>query len=232
MISVENLIYHADDFSIQADLKILGGQFCAVLGPSGAGKSTLLSLIAGFEKPQSGKIYLDGKNAERLTPSQRPVSMVFQDHNVFHHLTVWKNVALGISPRLKLSYSQRSDVDAALVDVGLTAMADRLPSQISGGEAQRIALARVLVRRRKILLLDEPFGALDPGLRLQMLNEVKRLAAAQHLTVMMVTHQPDDAMRIADHVIFVSNGQVAKPVTTETFFQSPVSAEIATYLGR
>jgi thiamine transport system ATP-binding protein len=230
MIEIKNGKYETVGFSLDVDLNVSAGEFCAVLGPSGAGKSTLLSVIAGFENLTSGTILLDGKSVSDI-PSQRPVSMVFQDHNVFAHLDVWTNVALGISPALKLSDGQRMEVESALSRVGILPLAKRKPGQISGGERQRIALARVLIRNKPILLLDEPFAALDPGLRRDMLELVLDLQRERNLTVLMVTHQPEDTKLAAKKIVFISDGKVRDAVSIDNFFTSHDDA-MQNYLGR
>ncbi len=231
MIRVENGLYRSGDFTLTCDFEIAAGQFCAVLGPSGAGKSTLLSLLAGFENLNSGRIILDDIDVTSLSPDQRPVSMVFQDNNVFPHLTVAQNVGLGLSPSLRLSQDQVKVVEEALEHVQLSTLAQRRPGEISGGERQRVALARVLVRAKKILLLDEAFAALDPGLRQNLLERVVAIAKSRHLTVLTVTHQPAEVRAVADHVMFVAGGKVHAPVDTRKFFASKDGA-IAAYLGR
>ncbi len=232
MILIDKAQYKNKKFSLGIDLHVKPQSFSAVLGASGAGKSTLLSIIAGFEKLSAGKLCLDGTDMQDISPADRPVSMVFQDHNVFGHLSVWDNVALGISPSLKLNADQSEQVDAALARVGLSQYAKRKPGSISGGERQRVALARVLVRKRKILLLDEPFAALDPGLRHDMLDLVSSLKREHGLTVLMVTHQPEEAQRAADQIIFVAEGRVREPVSVLDFFTIKTDAAIETYLGK
>ena len=229
MIDVSEGHYQSEGFTLDIDLHIPASEFCAVLGPSGAGKSTFLSLISGFENLQGGSIKLNGQ-AAAPSPAARPVSMVFQDHNVFAHLNVWANVALGIAPSLVLTEAQKHQVHSALERVGIAGLALRKPGEISGGERQRIALARVLVRKQPILLLDEPFAALDPGLRKDMLRLVMDLQRQHGLTVLMVTHQPDDALFATEKIIFVSKGKVHKPVFRTAFFSSQ-DADIRRYLG-
>jgi thiamine transport system ATP-binding protein len=230
MIEIRNGRYETEGFTLDVGLNVAPGEFCAVLGPSGAGKSTLLSIIAGFEDLRRGEIYLNGITAHKQ-PSSRPVSMVFQDHNVFAHLDVWANVALGISPSLKLNAKQDTDIENALTRVGLQTLAKRKPGEISGGERQRVALARVLVRNKPILLLDEPFAALDPGLRRDMLDLVSDLQKERNLTVLMVTHQPEDTKHAAKKVIFVSDGVVRDSIPTKDFFISH-DHQIEKYLGK
>jgi thiamine transport system ATP-binding protein len=229
MIEIRNGIYESNDFRLAINLNILKGDFCAVIGPSGAGKSTLLSIVAGFENLNSGALLLDGDIANSL-PANRPVSMVFQEHNVFAHLNVWDNVALGILPSLRLSAAQKLDVENALSHVGLQTLGHRKPGEVSGGERQRIALARTLVRNRPILLLDEPFAALDPGLRKSMLRLLSEIQVERALTVLLVTHQPDDAKKIAQKIVFVADGKVNEAVDTKTFFSTTTHA-MQNYLG-
>lgn len=232
MILIENAVFQKKKFSLGVDLHVKPQSFAAILGGSGAGKSTLLSIIAGFEDLGQGKLWLNGADMQHISPASRPVSMIFQDHNVFAHLSVWDNVALGISPSLKLNVEQKAEVDAALARVGLSQYAKRKPGNISGGERQRVALARVVVRKRKILLLDEPFAALDPGLRHDMLDLVSELRREHSLTVLMVTHQPEEALLAADEIIFVANGKVREPVASKTFFDMHGDRAIDAYLGK
>jgi thiamine transport system ATP-binding protein len=230
MIRIEDGRYSYEDFQLTMDFEIAQGAFVAVIGPSGAGKSTLLAIIAGFEKLSQGRLWIDGKDFSNTAPAQRPLSMVFQDHNVFPHLSAFDNVALGISPSLKLTATQIEDVSNSLDRVGIGQLAQRLPGDMSGGERQRIALARALLRDRPILLLDEPFAALGPALRRDMLDLVRELQVERNLTVLMVTHDPADARRGADHVIFVGDGVVRNPQPTEQFFTAGDEA-VKAYLG-
>jgi thiamine transport system ATP-binding protein len=233
MIEIRKGIYHSGDFHLAMDFAIERGVCVGVLGTSGAGKSTLLSIIAGFEALHGGTITLAGKIATAMPPNLRPTSVVFQDNNCFAHLSAWDNVALGISPSLKLDHEQRKTVDAALQRVNISHLAMRLPGAMSGGERQRIALARVLVRNQPILLLDEPFAALGPGLRHDMLNLVLQLKDEKKLTVLMVTHDPSDAQAICEQILFVdpTQGLVRQPVKTNVFFSSHHDAAVRDYLG-
>jgi thiamine transport system ATP-binding protein len=230
MIRIENGLYRSGQFTLACNFEVADGQFCAVLGPSGAGKSTLLSVLAGFEQLERGRIILEGVDCTSTPPAARPVSMVFQDNNVFPHMTVEQNVALGISPSLRLTAEQKHLVADALEQVQLSALAGRRPGDISGGERQRVALARVLVRAKKILLLDEAFAALDPGLRQNLVHRVQTIAQQRRLTVLMVTHQPDEVRAVSDSVIFVSNGEVHAPVSTHSFFTDKSDA-VRSYIG-
>jgi thiamine transport system ATP-binding protein len=231
VITFINGSYVYGGFSLAVQCRVNAGNLVAVLGPSGAGKSTLLDLIAGFQTLRSGKLELNGVDHTSIAPAQRPVSMVFQDSNCFAHLDAWKNVALGISPSLHLTDGERDRVGDALQRVGLHHLADRMPGDMSGGERQRIALARALVRNRPILLLDEPFAALGPALRGEMLGLVHELHREKKLTTLLVTHNPGDAKRVAEQVIFVDAGRVREPVATADFFQKIDDPAVRDYLG-
>jgi len=213
------------------DLAVEAGEFLALIGPSGAGKSTLLSLIAGFDRPEAGRVLVDGVDITQKRPAERPVTLLFQDNNLFSHLPIADNVGLGIDPGLRLDAAGRDRVQRALAEVGLGGFGGRLPAQLSGGERQRAALALALVRDRPILLLDEPFAALGPALRREMLDLVNRMRRARGLTVLMVSHQPSDALYAADRTAFVEDGQIAHVAPTPAFFEAPQPASVAAYLG-
>jgi thiamine transport system ATP-binding protein len=207
-VALDKATFLYEDMAMAFDVAVPAGTIVAVMGPSGSGKTTLLNLVAGFETPASGRVLIDGRDVTADPPSARPVSMVFQENNLFSHLDVAANVGLGRSPALRLSAEDRAAVAAALARVGLAGKEGRLPRELSGGERQRVALARVLVRDRPVLLLDEPFAALDPVLRGEMVELVAELNRRQGMTVLMVTHDPGDAARIADKALLLDNGQV------------------------
>jgi thiamine transport system ATP-binding protein len=230
-IDLEAVAFRYEDMQMRFDLHVEDGECLAVIGPSGAGKSTLLSLIAGFERAGSGRIRIGGQDVTRQHPSVRPVTMLFQDHNLFAHLDVAANVGLGIHPGLKLTAADRARVEAALEQVGLGGLAERLPSQLSGGERQRVALARSLVRDRPVLLLDEPFAALGPALRREMLDLVRALQAARKLTVLLVSHQPEDALYAATRTAFVHDGHVLQVGATRDLLDGAAGPELRAYLG-
>lgn len=191
------------------DLTLGQGRLAIVTGPSGAGKSTLLNLIAGFEEPESGHIRLDGKDCTSLAPSERPVSMLFQEHNLFSHLSVADNVGFGITARRRLTPTERDKVGAALARVGLEGKEKRLPHELSGGERQRAAFARTLLADRPVLLLDEPFASLGPGLRQEMMALLFSLQQEKPRTVLAVTHHPLEWREFADSYYFVEAGHIA-----------------------
>ena len=230
-VELDAVAFRYEDMQMRFDLQVEDGECLAIIGPSGAGKSTLLALIAGFERAGSGSIRIGGQDVTRLHPSVRPVTMLFQDHNLFAHLDVAANVGLGIHPGLKLTAADRGRVESALEQVGLAGFAQRLPAQLSGGERQRVALARSLVRDRPVLLLDEPFAALGPALRREMLDLVRALQAARGLTVLLVSHQPEDALYATTRTAFVSDGHVLQVGATRDLLDGAAGAELRTYLG-
>lgn len=200
------------------------GEMIAVLGPSGAGKSTLLNLIAGFLQPASGSIMIENHDHTRTPPSRRPVSMLFQENNLFTHLTVRQNIALGMDPGLKLNDTQRQKLELIAGQMGITGFIDRLPGELSGGQRQRVALARCLVREQPVLLLDEPFSALDPALRQEMLALVQEVCQRQKLTMLMVSHSIEDAARIAPRSVVIAEGRILWDGETEALVSGKASA--------
>ncbi len=231
MLTLAGLVFRYEDLVMRFDLEVARGECVAVIGPSGAGKSTLLALIAGFEAPEAGRIRIDGRDVTQEPPARRPVTSLFQDHNLFPHLTAAENVGLGIHPGLTLDAAARAKVAEALAHVGLSGLEQRLPGQLSGGERQRVALARSLVRRRPLLLLDEPFAALGPAQRYQMLDLVNALARGSGFTVLFVSHQPEDARHAATRVLFLEAGRILCDGPTEAIFAPPLPAPLAAYLG-
>lgn len=218
------------DFSLAADLEIAAGARVAVIGASGSGKSTFLSLISGFLRPDQGRLIWDGHDLTDLPPGKRPVSTLFQDQNLFPHLTVAQNVGLGLRPDLRLSPDQAARRDEALARVGLAGMGPRLPAQLSGGQQSRVALARVLLRARPILLLDEPFGALGPALKSDMLTLLEQIAGETGATVLMVTHDPQDARQFAPETVLIEDGRARAPVPTGPLLDNPPPG-LRAYLG-
>lgn len=192
------------------NLNVKAGERVAIIGESGAGKSTLLNLIAGFEFPAQGEIWLNDKNHTRSAPYERPVSMLFQENNLFPHLTVQQNLALGLKPSLKLTALEQKKIEQVACSVGLGDYLQRLPNSLSGGQKQRVALARCLLRDKPILLLDEPFSALDQKLRVEMLALIAKLCDEKDLTLLLVTHQPSELIGSIDQVLVVENGQISQ----------------------
>lgn len=208
MLTVNQVKYHYHNEMFAFDLEVQPQSIVALMGPSGAGKSTLLALMAGFIDPVSGDITVSGQSVLGEPPHKRPFAMLFQEHNLFAHLSVRDNIGLGIHPGFKLSQSQREQIEKAAQLVGLTDYLDRLPEQLSGGQRQRVALARCFVQPHPVWLLDEPFSALDPILREEMLVLVQSLARERGVTVVIVTHHLSDAKAIASHFAFMANGRV------------------------
>jgi len=216
MLTLNKLTYLYEHLPMRFDLQIDAGERVAILGPSGAGKSTLLSLTAGFLSPVSGQILLNGTDHSATPPAKRPVSMLFQENNLFSHLTVRQNMGLGLHPGLKLTAQQKQELEEIARQVGLSDCLARLPSQLSGGQRQRVALARCLLRSQPILLLDEPFSALDPALRSEMLSLLDKVCGQRHLTLLMVSHNLDDAARIAPRTLLIVDGRI--------FYDGPTQA--------
>ena len=230
MLRFDKVVLAQDDFRLTADWEVAAGARVAVIGPSGAGKSTLLAAVAGFFAPQSGRILWQGGDLGPMDPGARPVTILFQDQNLFPHLTLAQNLGLGLRPDLRLSAAQQAQVANVLDRVGLAGMGARKPAQISGGQIGRAALARALLRARPVLLLDEPFSALGPALKAEMLALVGEVAAETGAVVMMVTHDPADAVAFADKTVLVADGVAAAPVETASLFADPPPA-LRAYLG-
>ena len=212
MLNIQDLQYqykNADD-TYTYELEVKPSEIVAILGESGSGKSTLLDIIAGFIEPSSGAIILDDNALLGQSVEKRPITILFQKQNLFEHLTVQKNILLGVSKVLKDSIEEVEKVQDILKEVGLEAHEHKLASQLSGGQQQRVALARVLIRREPILLLDEPFTGLDEKTRLEMLDLVKKITLEQKLHTIMITHDEEDAKRIADHVYHMQNHALVK----------------------
>ena len=208
MLTLEDLSLSQDGFDLSLTADIAQGDRVALLGASGSGKSTLLSLIAGFLSPDRGRILCDGRDMTHAPVAARPMSILFQDSNLFPHLSVFDNVALGLRPDLRLSAQDRVRVDDCLSRVDLHGFGDRRPSALSGGQQARVALARMLLRDRPIALLDEPFAALDPGLKTEMLARMRELCDERGLTLVMACHDLRDAERLCDRLWLLEDGKL------------------------
>lgn len=230
MLTVEDVRVTLDDFELAGSFEVAQGQRVAVIGPSGAGKSTLLGALGGYI-PCAGRIIVNGRDVSDADPDKRGIATLFQDGNLFPHLTLAQNVGLGLRPSLRLNAGDADRVARALERVGLKALGERKPGGVSGGQQSRAALARVLVQGKPLLLLDEPFAALGPALRGEMLDLTSELARDTGATVLMVTHAPQDAERAADLVIFVDAGRVDPPRPVADIMADPPEA-LRTYLGR
>ena len=230
MLTLDALTVRQGGFELHANWSVAAAERVAIIGPSGGGKSTLLMAIAGFIPAVSGRVLWQGRDLGDVPPGARPVSMLFQDQNLFPHLTLAQNLGLGLSPDLRLTAAQQGQIEAVLRRVGLGDMGARKPAQLSGGQQGRAALARALLRARPVLLLDEPFAALGPALKVEMLEVVAEVASETGAAVLMVTHDPADARRFADKTVLVVEGVAQAPQPTAALFANPPDA-LRDYLG-
>ena len=224
MLRLEDVSRTLGSFRLSLSLTLTPGARLAVLGPSGGGKTTLLSLIAGFLRPDSGRVLIDGADMTSRPVQDRPLSILFQEGNLFPHLSAFDNVALGLKPNLKLDELDRQAVTRALDQVGLTGMGARKPGDLSGGQRSRVALARMLLRRKPLALLDEPFAALDPGLRREMLALVDQLCRAEGLTLVMVSHDLRDAEQLCTHLCLLETGSLVLNGSLPPLLRDPPEA--------
>jgi len=229
MLTLNNLTYLYQHLPMRFSFEVQAGQRLAILGPSGAGKSTLLSLLGGFLPVSQGSLIMNGVDHTGSVPAARPVSMLFQENNLFPHLTVQQNMGLGLHPGLKLTPEQQQQITAIAEQTGLQALLTRLPGQLSGGQRQRVALARCLLRNQPILLLDEPFSALDPALRGEMLQLVRSVCESRNITLLMVSHSLEDAQQIASRSLVVVDGRIYWDGSTEHLISG--ESEAAAILG-
>ena len=224
-----NFSFEENYLAISANLSLESDKIYAIIGPSGAGKSTFLNLISGFSEISSGSILWNEQEISDLPPSKRNISILFQDNNLFPHLSVWRNLALAVSHWPKISNDDEAKLHSVISEVGIRGLENRKPSQLSGGQQSRVALARVLLQKNKILLLDEPFAALGPSLKDQMLELIEKFARNRGLLVLMVTHDPADANKIASQTIVVKNNKVHTPLNTNKALD-PINGPLADYL--
>jgi len=212
-------------------LGIAQGETFSLLGPSGCGKTTLLRLAAGFERPDRGRILLDGKDITDLPPEKRPVNTVFQNYALFPHLTVRENIGFGLRMARRGKTEVRREVDAMLALTQLGEQADKPPAQLSGGQKQRVAIARALVNKPRVLLLDEPLAALDLKLRQHMLGELRRLHEEVGITFIYVTHDQDEALSLSDRIGVMNHGRLAQVGTPEELYERPQNRFVASFIG-
>jgi sulfate/thiosulfate transport system ATP-binding protein len=210
---------------------IASGSLSALLGPSGGGKSTLLRVIAGLEQPDSGTVLINGVDATRLAPQKRNVGFVFQHYAAFKHLTVYRNVAFGLEVRKRPRAEVRKRVTELLELVHLEQMAGRYPSQLSGGQRQRMALARALAVEPQVMLLDEPFGALDAQVRKELRSWLRRLHDEVHVTTVFVTHDQEEAMDVADEIVVLADGAVQQVGSPAHIYENPANPFVMSFLG-
>ena len=212
-------------------LAVQQGEFLALLGPSGCGKTTLLRLIAGFIEPTSGELFIGGQSMAGVAPNRRPVNTVFQNYALFPHLTVAENVAFGPRRRRVAKSEVKSGVAETLALVGMDEFVNRYPSELSGGQQQRVALARAIINKPKVLLLDEPLGALDLKLRKRMQIELKHLQARLGITFIFVTHDQEEALVMADRIAVMSQGRIMQLGSGEEIYRNPNSRFVASFIG-
>jgi sulfate/thiosulfate transport system ATP-binding protein len=216
-----------DDVSLEVD----SGSLTALLGPSGSGKSTLLRIIAGLEHPDSGQILLSGRDATTLTPQKRNIGFVFQHYAAFKHMTVHDNIAFGLKVRKRPKVEIRNRVDELLNLVQLDGLGDRYPSQLSGGQRQRMGLARALAPEPDVLLLDEPFGALDARVRAELREWLTRLHDVVHVTTVFVTHDQEEAMEVADQITLLNEGRIVQVGAPRQLYDEPESEFAMRFIG-
>ncbi|HIK34746.1 MULTISPECIES: sulfate/molybdate ABC transporter ATP-binding protein [unclassified Thermosynechococcus] len=232
-ITIENVSKSFGSFQAvkQVDLDIASGSLVALLGPSGSGKSTLLRLIAGLEMPDTGRILLTGKDATYQSVQERNIGFVFQHYALFKHMTVRQNIAFGLELRKVPRAKIKARVEELLELVQLAGLGDRYPSQLSGGQRQRVALARALAVEPKVLLLDEPFGALDAKVRKELRAWLRHLHDDVHVTTVFVTHDQEEAMEVADQIVVMNKGQVEQVGTPAEIYDHPASPFVMSFIG-
>ena len=230
MLQVKNLVVDLDGFKLTADFEIEKGSLISIVGPSGAGKSTLLNALAGFIPLTSGLIKWNGSDITKLDPGLRPLNILFQDYNLFSHLTVKDNIAIGLRPNLKLNDLETDLVNSIIEEVGLSKFKFIKPFQLSGGQRTRVSLARAIVRSKPILLLDEAFSGLGPALRSEMIKLIKDKSIKEGITLIMVSHHIKDAIELDQKVIFVNDGETMKPTNVSIFINSS-DENIRDYIG-
>jgi len=232
-ISVRNVTKRFDGFVALDDvsIEIPTGSLTALLGPSGGGKTTLLRVIAGLETPDSGVVDISGTDSTRLPPQERNVGFVFQHYAAFKHMTVFKNVAFGLSIRKRPKTEIRKRVMELLELVHIEHLADRYPAQLSGGQRQRMALARALAVEPEVLLLDEPFGALDAQVRKELRAWLRRLHDRVHVTTAFVTHDQEEAMDVAGRIVVIANGKIEQTGTPDELYDEPATDFVMSFLG-
>lgn len=233
LVSLRNLNKHYGDFAAvdNISLDIKEGEFLTFLGSSGSGKSTTLSMLAGFETPSSGELQVEGKSLIKVPPHKRGIGMVFQRYSLFPHLSVRDNIAFPLTIRKLPAAERERQVDAMLKLVQLEQFAHRRPAQLSGGQQQRVAIARALVYEPRILLMDEPLGALDKKLREELQDELRHLHRRLGITIVYVTHDQEEAMRLSQRIAIFSHGKIVGLGSGYDLYQNPPNAFVASFLG-
>ena len=233
MIQVSGLVKHYGDFRALDDvsLDVEPGSLTSLLGPSGSGKSTLLRCIAGLDQPEAGTVLIDSEDVTLRAPQQREIGFVFQHYAAFKHMTVYENVAFGPRIRKQPKREVRRKVEELLGVVGLSGYAERYPSQLSGGQRQRMALARALAVEPRVLLLDEPFGALDAKVRAELRRWLRRLHDEVHVTTVLVTHDQEEALDVSDHIAVLDAGRIVQVGTPRQLYDEPANDFVMGFLG-
>ena len=234
MIEARNVTKRFGDFVALEDVSVQveSGSLTALLGPSGSGKSTLLRVIAGLERPDAGAVFISGKEATALAPQKRGVGFVFQHYAPFKHMTVWENVAFGLTIRRRPRKEIRARVDQLLELVQLQGLGKRYPAQLSGGQRQRMALARALAVEPEVLLLDEPFGALDARVRKELRAWLRRLHDEVHVTTVFVTHDQEEAMDVSEQIVVMNDGEVEQVGQPRELYDAPANEFVMSFVGQ
>jgi sulfate/thiosulfate transport system ATP-binding protein len=232
-IAIENISKHFGNFQAldRIDLEINSGSLVALLGPSGSGKSTLLRAIAGLEPPDTGKIFINGQDTTHLDIRKRNIGFVFQHYALFKHLTIWQNIAFGLIIRKYSPSAIKNKVEELLDLIQLQGLSDRYPAQLSGGQRQRIALARALAVDPQVLLLDEPFGALDAKVRKELRSWLRQFQERVGVTTILVTHDREEAMEVADRIVIMNQGKVEQVGTAAEIYDRPASPFVMSFIG-
>ncbi len=236
-IQIKNVTKHFGSFEALGDvsLDIETGELIALLGPSGSGKTTLLRVIAGLESLEAGSVVFNGEDASRRSARERQVGFVFQHYALFRHMTVFENIAFGLRVRPRGNRPSKAEISRRVTElvrlVQLEGMAQRYPSQLSGGQRQRVALARALAVEPRVLLLDEPFGALDAQVRIELRRWLKRLHEELHVTSVFVTHDQEEALEVADRVVIMNHGKIEQIGTPDEVYERPANPFVYNFLG-
>jgi sulfate transport system ATP-binding protein len=233
-ISARSITKRFGDFTALEDVtvEVPGGSLMALLGPSGSGKSTLLRVLAGLETPDTGEVWISGEDATEFAPQKRNVGFVFQHYAAFKHMTVHDNIAFGLAIRKRPKAEIRERVQQLIELVQLSGFADRYPAQLSGGQRQRMALARALAVEPNVLLLDEPFGALDARVRKELRAWLRRLHDDVHVTTVFVTHDQEEAMDVADEIVVMNAGRIEQTGSPRQLYDNPANEFVMTFLGQ
>ena len=231
MLKINNVTLKLKSFHLKIDLTIKPESITAVIGPSGSGKSTLFDMIGGFNQVDSGSVLWEDNDIGNLLPAQRPITVLFQDNNLFPHLNTYQNVALGLTTKLKNHEKFKFKIDDALEKVDMIEHSHKYPSELSGGQQQRVAIARALAMEPQVMLLDEPTSALDPEMTTEVLEVIKGLAV-KGTTMIVVTHEMGFARELADRIIFIEAGEIIEEGTPEQFFTDPKENRTKLFLSQ